>query len=473
MRLDSEMKDKEERAFPELSHVRFVQYTFEDQSKARCLLEEDKIEEAISFLERLISPTSCQSEKWHPRCCIDEELERARRLADPIHNDRTFRELLGIATYAQYKVDFPDFRPDAFSLKKYSGGGFNFSQELNDSDWVSCYSIPASTLKQLFKLWRLQDCLLSRLRVSARQLNAGTASADEPRVAHYCKTSAVAPILKGGLKLCAVSASNDPTEGKCLAKFLDYTEETEEPMLALQCSFSKRVDDLNQFRLYGRDPNTKLEGTGSCFVLSMNYFDDSLVINTHVDCSNNSEHSHILNSECKLPLYWVLYYDAKSASFYHTPSQNELFVSDIESAQSSEAIVADNKAIYHLLNEIKVVFAELATSENSRRLAWQLTIYLRHLIKDAAFRDEQEMRILRLFPFGCKEVKRLTDTGPLYADYLPVLSAPDETGMKRLLELIVGPKVSEFQRFRDEWKHLINLHPCWGVKITQSQVPLA
>lgn len=175
--------------------------------------------------------------------------ELAEKMLDPQNKDKVFEELIG------------------------SGKLKHLNKKIVD---------------KLEDLWRLQICLLRRLRVS--ELDP---TGEDRMVAHYCHEEASIKILKEGMRLVSLSGANDPTEGKrffhfvrhiieqeCRKKgkssegFIEYTNNHEENMLALQSSFSNRVDDLNQFRLYGRDTKEGGEGTGICLVFKMRYFNN-------------------------------------------------------------------------------------------------------------------------------------------------------------------------------------------------------
>ena len=293
-------------------------------------------------------------------------------------------------------MGLPDWiSADESNFYTFNGNGFisRIGKTPIDDDYVCEAPISSSDLPQLVELWRLQDCLLGRLKVSECEVRLIKSKKEGPqpaRVAHYCRTSAVGSILENGLKLCAISAANDPTEGKCFANFLKCDKEGEESMLALQCSFSKRIDDLNQFRLYGRDVDTKREGTGTCLVFGMDLFVNDRASDASVICSTPTKNKLVGNQENKLPLYWVLYYDPVSDVFYHTPAQRENVLGNVKHWHSVQSTKAEKDAVFDLLKKIQTVFRSLAKKENSRRLAWRLMIYLRHLIKDASYRDEQD-----------------------------------------------------------------------------------
>lgn len=192
---------------------------------------------------------SCLFPSWSPAdwpTFVEDCRDRLDKLRDPLNKDSVFLELLtGVS-------------------------------EPRDGEFVFDNRITKKVLDKLVDLWRLQDCLLFRLRVSEDDL-VGT---DFPgKVAHYCRADVLPSILDEGLRLFSLYSANDPTEGKRFADFLgsgiagkrDW--DRVEPMHTMQCSFSSRIDNLNQFRLYGRDTAIGAEGTGLCLVFNLDYFD--------------------------------------------------------------------------------------------------------------------------------------------------------------------------------------------------------
>lgn len=395
----------------------------------------DKAAECISAMESCLVALDSPA---HGPTSVKDCRARLDKLRDPLNKDSVFRELLKIRTYSRereekkyyaacYHIDeiVDPFQPP--NRIPFDPSGVS---EPRDGEFVCDNCITKEVLGKLVDLWRLQDSLLFRLRVSEDDL-VGT---DFPsKVAHYCRADALPSILDEGLRLCALSSANDPTEGKRFADFLgsgiagkrDWDQV--EPMLTMQCSFSSRIDNLNQFRLYGRDSGGT-EGTGVCLVFNLDYFDtrgkapvpttaaakrhenktlkhnEKLLIQQGVESRDNGS---------RLPLYWVLYYDRKRNRFYHTPCQRErpFYVTPDKATDGMSCSFYRNarrnqQGIQNLLERIRAVFTDLKEL-NAIESGWNLCVYLRHLIKDAAFRDEQEMRLLKLCPINDAKVEVL------------------------------------------------------------------
>ena len=452
---------------------------------------------------------SCLFPPWSPAdwpTYVEDCRARLDRLRDPLNKDSVFRELLGVYTYSREQAEKDasaacyhiDEIVDPFQPPNRIPFDPSVALEPSDGEFVCDDRITKQVFEKLVELWRLQDCLLFRLRVSEDDL----ADTDFPgKVAHYCRADVLPSILDEGLRLFSLSSANDPTEGKRFADFLgsgiagkrDWDQD--ERMLTLQCSFSSRIDDLNQFRLYGRDSAIGAEGTGLCLVLDLDYFDtrskvpvatsDAVRHNESETAKNNEE---ILVQEgvdtgdngSRLPLYWVLYYDSKRNTCYHTPCQWErpFYVAPDKATTGRSCYFYRNarsnqQAIQRLLEQIRGIFDDLKEL-NATEAGWGLCVYLRHLIKDAAFRDEQELRLLKLCPLNDDKVEPLTGKGTLSTVYCPLV---EKGQFSPLDQIIAGPKVKALQQLREMMRR-----KCVGVPRTyyrgkkdviQSQAPLA
>ena len=483
------------------------------EKEQRLSLEEGDFDHTFSCLDQM---EKVKIPEWDDRHQHHIKLERDRaiRLKDPLNKDETFRELLSIEKFSSHtEMDFyescnrhgidvayePPF-PVPFSST-------SSHEESDEGDFVHAKCITDKVLGKLVELWRIQECLLLRLRVS--EYDSCSTYFSRHEVAHYCRVDALPSILRNGLKLFSLSSSNDPTEGKTLGNFLqkheincnDLNNQTEH-MLALQCSFSRKIDDLNLYRLYGKDSSGG-EGTGLCLVFNMAYFDNQYADPVSTDTVVRRRHNEVTkqNDEYRwqtgdtsdygdgkgIPLYWVLYYNSEKNQFYHTPCQRERwFYIDCETSEKRNynflyrQNLSNQRGIARLLKELLKIFRDLghleSTELNATELGWHLCIYLRHLIKDAAFRDEQEARILKLHSFGDSEVESLHGKGSLSADYRSIFK---EDCFSSLVKIIAGPKVKNIKNLRELLQHEIRSRGVlWSYGIgeevvIQSDVPLA
>ena len=243
-------------------------------------------------------------------------------------------------------------------------------------------------------------------------------------------------------------------------------------LAVLQTSFSSSIDSLNQFRLYGK--NNGEEGTGLCLVFNRSFFaapGETSMIAVRRDHEQSSEEEV---AACrKLPLYWVLYYDRHSGHVYYTPACTEYSLNrEFEMATTSvkESELKKVEDIGKSLKRIRDHFK--AISKEYQQTALEMLIYLRHLVKDAAFKDEKELRILSLHPYHdqCSPLKVLPGKNCLSVDYLPVI----HEGEEYLEKVIAGPKLRDFANLVDVAK--FRLHILGGKKevvFCKSQAPLS
>jgi len=351
---------------------------------------------------------------------------------------------------------------------------------------------------EFFDLWLVQNEIVNMLEVNFDDPNV-----PDLKAAHYRSGETLKLIVKMPsefkIRLSSVAATNDKMEGKVLGKFLDPqdTVQREENMIAVQASFSA-VDYLNQFRLYsGREA-----GAGVCLVFNDGYFATSegshymeassvkkLMSSRTVEKSKTAP---IEDETKKQKLYWVLYYDYRRKEkektyFIHTPLQ-------IASALTIDAHKAGNTApspksqdwarqcgekiglmmaklerIYNSICDAKAKDPE--TLKKDRESAWQLLIFLRHLVKDAAFAEEREMRLLKLYAFDHPGVKTDEKSNQLYTEYLPIFSKRYYEAY--LDEVIVGPLCDDFKQLAQQWRHALAKNKRELVKFSKSEAPLA
>ena len=288
------------------------------------------------------------------------------------------------------------------------------------------------------------------------------------------------------MRLYSVASANDPMEGKVLGKFLGSqgTARYDEKMVAAQTSFSSMVDCLNQFRLYSGQGQ---EGKGICLVFNKNYFSEAKDPASYLENSgkSNLEKSQKTDSN-KLHLYWVLYYDYRRTDhpkFIHTPAYQEtaLRIDASESDASSADAKSDaerkkweerNRKIGQMMQKLRKIYTDICANgkEKDKENAWQVLIYLRHLVKDVAFAEEREMRMLKLFGFNEEKLNIDPNNERLYVEYRPIF------GEEHVLdEVIVGPLRDDFKQKTQLWKHIIatTAKDIPMPKFTQSQAPLA
>lgn len=306
-------------------------------------------------------------------------------------------------------------------------------------------------------------------------------SADLEQVGHYTSSAVFETLLQeqeetkgkaNPLLLCSLAAANDPTEGTVFQSLLGKdcmpSQRIRSNLAVLQTSFSSSIDSLNQFRLYGK--NNGEEGTGLCLVFNQSLFagpGEASMIAVRKDYEQSPEEEAIFR---KLPLYWVLYYDRDSGHVHYTPACTEYSLNKDFEMEETSLEEFDRKKVQDIgksLKRIQDIFK--AIDEKYQQTALEMLIYLRHLVKDAAFKDEKELRILSLHPYNDPSLKVLPGKNCLSVDYLPVIDGEEEY----LEKVIAGPKLREFANLVDVAR--FRLHHLGGkkeVEFYQSQAPL-
>lgn len=187
--------------------------------------------------------------------------------------------LVGLGKYKDAAECFNKARTNIFKV-------FTFSEEtakimLDDDDFFK--EATEQVKKEYLKTYK--EIYLQSFRIlKTLQIKENT---HETRVAHYT-TKKVAQILffdkyedddkkqkPSHFRLNSVTNSNDMQEGKTLFNYLFDNQKIRpqpEQFVAFVGCFMFNHDNLNQFRLYGKDEETKLEGTGISIVMKPDFF---------------------------------------------------------------------------------------------------------------------------------------------------------------------------------------------------------
>ena len=375
---------------------------------------------------------------------------------------RNRRSLLG-------SQKFWDSLPDNSRVELWSGDD-DFNTLASKKKLQGCSE---KDLQCIHCLWTEQYRLLYLLR------------ADLDMVGHYTSSTVFETLLQERketndqttpLLLCSLAAANDPTEGTVFHSLLGQccqpAQRIHSHLSVLQASFSSAIDSLNQFRLYGKKDGE--EGTGLCLVFDRSFFakpgETSMIAVQRENGLDSTEETVMCR---KLPLYWVLYYDCSSNHLYYTPSCSNYHLDKDFNLLKTSVKRSTRKRFQEIgksLGKIRKYF-QCIESEDAQKTALEMLIYLRHLVKDAAFRDEKELRILSLHPYNDHDpsLKVLPGKNCLSVDYLPVIDGEEEY----LEKVIAGPKLRDFANLVDVAK--FRLHHLGGkkeVEFCQSQAPL-
>jgi hypothetical protein len=320
-------------------------------------------------------------------------------------------------------------------------------------------------------------------------------------VAHYTTKSVAQKLLfdKSNFRLNLSILSNDTKEGRILLDYLELPREyqrstpTEQSIFLFGHSFIESVgnnkntigesygafigcfsfntDCLNQYRLYGKD-NHK-EGTGVSLVLNESFF-------------NSTPKMPISHSNSHNSLYRCIYFDLETGrvvsvghqeEYIHTKENNNIYWPNGQGDVGINALLNGNDSVKEpdrnyterINTLIDIVQKEFDTLKEKikeegidKSIISQLLLNLRYLIKDVAFKEEQECRIIQIMLITDDKIKESDDYNQLYI----------ETDLGNspfcIKKIVFGPKATGINLFQDILRRK-NLN----ISCEQSKLPLA
>jgi tetratricopeptide (TPR) repeat protein len=289
-------------------------------------------------------------------------------------------------------------------------------------------------------------------------------------VSHYTKKDTSEKLLfddypqkgdiRGYFRLNSINTSNDPEEGKTLFHYL-FPEENISSLVdefgAFAGCFIFNNDSLNQFRLYGKTKGKK-EGTGLSIALNKEFFNKkiSLGVAMKLESKNNNEEES-LN---KLPLFRCIYIDPKTNRVVSLGQKEEyvFYREKIEKKhpkykKDMDTLKKDiSKELENLKDEIK---------ELDPNIVYKLLLNLRYLVKHAAFKEEQECRIIQIKKLNKEKKVKLDENNRLYVEYLKLSN-------ENVSEICFAPKAKDIDKFK---QHLAR--NSYNIKCYKSTAPLA
>ena len=274
---------------------------------------------------------------------------------------------------------------------------------------------------------------------------------------------------------------NDPSEGKGLLELLllqDLELENKadcSPHNAFFACFSARVNDLNQFRLYGKEDG--VEASGCCLVFNKNRDwlkepDISAPFRSFLkNLDENSaefKETDISNVEYeKLPLYQVAYIAYKDE--YIAKEKCEIWLDNFKFGICLKSVDKDSewhkyriKKLKEALQQLIKFFKKKANVNDENKNALE---YIRYLFKDFAFRDEEEFRVLKMAEIGSEEIEYCKTTKSIYLPYADISNVVDE--------VILGTNYEKTHiRYKAEvFQHQMK-QKCPYVKVSRSSLPI-
>lgn len=258
----------------------------------------------------------------------------------------------------------------------------------------------------------------------------------ETKVAHYTSPYVAYKLIHDNsrLRLNITSYTNDPTEGLVLGKFLrlNIKDSVSSSMRAFVSCFTFNHDNLNQFRLYGKTNGVEASGLSITFNIDFfntdQYKDNSVIFNNYENEDPQTK---------KTRLYKCLYIDPYSSYIYLSRRDEITFYRqylNIDRRQlnylwekyNNSINIIENEIRNYLtnimsnLNEIEKVFTILDGKqvEYINTVISNILVSLQYLVKHAAFKEEQECRIIQIVEKS-KKVKKEIDKKLIYVEYSP------------------------------------------------------
>ena len=285
------------------------------------------------------------------------------------------------------------------------------------------------------------------------------------------------------MRLGSSTYMNDPSEGRGLLDLLNQQDLELENKAdgashnAFFTCFSSRINDLNQFRLYGKEGG--VEASGCCLVFNKNgdwlkESDISVPFRGLSEMSGQSsddlpEAVFSDNEYEKLPLYQVAYiaykdeYIAeKKCGIWLLPQEKLKFGIRLKPVGNEDWHQFRLGKLKEALEELIRFFKDKSTVSDDDKEALE---YIRYLFKDFAFRDEEEFRLLVIKPIDSEEIEYCEQTQSVYIPYADIRNQVDEVILGTNYEKTGNQRKAEVFRYQMKQK-------CPDVKVSRSTLPI-
>ena len=274
---------------------------------------------------------------------------------------------------------------------------------------------------------------------------------------------------------------NDPTEGEGLLELLNLQDLELENKAdcpaynAFFTCFSSRVNDLNQFRLYGKENGVEASGCCLVFNKSGDWLKEPDVSSSFRSFTNEqnkgfkeSIEADVAGSEDEnLPLYQVAYIAYSDEYIAEEKCEKWLLNKNNQSFGIRLKPVGKNPSWHQFrINKLEETLIELMEKSNNISDEDKKALeYIRYLFKDFAFRDEEEFRLLKIEQIGSKDIKYCQDTKSVYLPYADIRDIVDE--------VILGTNYEKSgkERKAEVFQHLMRKHYP-KVKVSRSSLPI-
>ena len=416
-------------------------------------------------------------------------VERVKRVKNTDKAEALFKKQVGkylLAAYAQLSQLSDDVEQKR--MEKRIRQSLRDVDYLNE-DWYSYFDKKKQEIQEsLFKgkTSQPQDAVSTILAV----LHITPIELGFTPMAHYTSPH-VCHILFGiggketasPMRLGSSTYMNDPSEGRGLLDLLNQQDLELENKTdgashnAFFTCFSSRVNDLNQFRLYGKEDG--VEASGCCLVFNKNgdWLREadvsvpfrSLSEKSGQDSDDLPEDGFWNDEYEKLPLYQVAYiaykdeYIADKKCGIWFPSQAEpKFGIRLKPVGNEDWHQFRLEKLKEALEELIGFFKDKSAVSDDDKEALE---YIRYLFKDFAFRDEEEFRLLVIKPIDSEEIEYCEATQSVYIPYADIRNQVDEVILGTNYEKTGNQRKAEVFRYQMKQK-------CPDVKVSRSTLPI-
>lgn len=270
----------------------------------------------------------------------------------------------------------------------------------------------------------------------------------EMHVAHYTQIDIAKEILfnKSYLRMTSIAEANDKHEGETLLRYLGINSHNNNDNQAFITCFTFNHESLNQFRLYGKE--NQREASGVSLVLKNDMFEVGIEYGNFLNLENDED-----NKISFIPLknrFRCIYIDPKTEKVISIGHKDEqMFYREHKGS--------DEKMYEEYINyiNIKLGYIKEGISNLKKMTKYQeleetticdLLVELKYFVKHAAFKEEQECRIIAVENLKKnKKIEHSSDYSTMYLKYLEV--------KPNYLEMVYfGPTARGFNLFKDMCK---------------------
>ena len=515
LRLAEQLEDKQN-SLQQQTHVQFWlgHCSFEQAMKAKGKESEQLFEQAVEYFQQQLRLAAQLEDKqnsiqqqidaqtWLGRCYLeqaisikDEKTSQAKILAQRAEEyfssvDNLLSQLIDKYKEEMFKKRINELLRESYFLQEEWQSYFNKKkQEMNEKLFINEEDKLTDAISTILAVLNIPPIELGAIPLSHYTSPSvcerlfgivSDKTNDKADDNDSVDSNKVSPMRIG-----SSTYMNDPTEGEGLLELLNLQDLKLENKAdcpvhnAFFTCFSSRVNDLNQFRLYGKENG--VEASGCCLVFNKegNWLKESDVsasfrsmVKKGGDGYSGEQlvEADIPNSDFEddnLPLYqvaYIAYYDeyiAKEKCIIWLPNEeNPKFGIRLKP-------VGKNLSWHEFrIGKLKKALEDLIEKPNNISYEDKKALeYIRYLFKDFAFRDEEEFRLLKIEQIGSDKIEYCETTKSVYLPYADIRDIVDE--------VILGTNYEKSgkERKAEVFQHLMRkYYP--NVKVSCSSLPI-